>query len=146
MYLSPNFTLAEMVVSQEAVRRGISNAPLQEHILNLQKLCNTVLEPLRAKIGKPIIVNSGFRSPEVNVLVGGSATSDHCHGRAADIVVPGMTPLQVCRVIATINLPFKQVIHEFEAWTHVSIGPPPKMEMLTAKRIDGKTVYTKGLT
>jgi hypothetical protein len=146
MYLSPNFTLAEMTVSQEAVRRGILNAPKQEHIANLQKLCNEILEPLRAKIGRPVVVSSGFRSASVNQFVGGSKTSDHMVGAAADIIVPGMTPLQVCQVISTINLPFKQCINEFDAWCHVSIGPHAKRELLSAKRdAEGKVFYLKGL-
>jgi hypothetical protein len=146
MFLSTHFTLEEMTVSQEAVRRGLDNRPKQEHISNLQKLCNEILEPLRAKIGKPIIVSSGYRSPAVNAAAGGSKTSDHMEGKAADIIVPGMTPLQVCQVIATINLPYKQLIQEFGAWTHVSVAPPMKREILTAKKVDGNTVYTKGLT
>jgi hypothetical protein len=147
MYLSPNFTIAEMTVSQEAVRRGIPNLPKQEHIANLQKLCNEILEPLREKIGRPIVVTSGFRSEAVNKFVGGSKTSDHMEGKAADIIVPGMTPLQVCQVIATINLPYRQCINEFGAWTHVSIGPQAKRELLSAKKdAEGKTFYLKGLT
>jgi hypothetical protein len=147
MFLSTHFTLAEMTVSQEAVRRGLDNRPKQEHISNLQRLCNDILEPLRAKIGKPIIVSSGYRSPAVNAAAGGSSTSDHMEGKAADIIVPGMTPLQVCQVIATINLPFKQCINEFNAWCHVSIGPQAKRELLSAKKdAEGKTFYVKGLT
>jgi hypothetical protein len=145
MYLSPNFTVAEMTVSQEAVRRGILNNPTQEHISNLQKLCNDILEPLRARIGRPIVVTSGFRSPAVNQFVGGSKTSDHMKGCAADILVPGVRPMEVCQIIATMNLPFKQCINEFHTWTHVSIGEP-KREILTATKVGGKTIYTKGLT
>lgn len=149
MQLSPNFTLAEMTVSQEAARRDIPNLPKQSHVDNLQRLCYAILEPLRTKVGKPIVVNSGFRSTAVNSLVGGSKTSDHCDGRAADILIPGLTPKQVCQTIIDLKLPFKQVIEEFGVWTHVSIdiqGETPRREVLTASKYNGKTIYSKGLT
>ena len=149
MHLSPNFDLMEMVVSQEAARRGIPNIPKQSQIDNLQRLCNAILEPLRTKVARPIVVTSGFRSTAVNSLVGGSKTSDHCDGRAADILVPGLTPKQVCQTIIDLNLPFRQVIQEFGQWTHVSIeidSEAPRREVLTASKYQGKTLYTKGLT
>ena len=149
MNLSPNFDLMEMVVSQEAARRGIPNIPKQSQIDNLQRLCHAILEPLRAKVARPIVVTSGFRSTAVNSLVGGSKTSDHCDGRAADILVPGLTPKQVCQTIIDLNLPFRQVIQEFGQWTHVSIdieGEQPRREVLTASKYQGKTIYSKGLT
>lgn len=148
MNLSPNFDLMEMVVSQEAARRGIPNTPKQSQIDNLQRLCYEILEPLRTKVNKPIVVNSGFRSTAVNSLVGGSRTSDHCDGRAADILVPGLTSKQVCQTIIDMKLPYKQVIEEFGQWTHVSIeieGEKPRNEVLTARRVSGNTIYSKGL-
>lgn len=149
MRISDHFTLEELTVSQEAARRGIPNVPNQAQTQNLVRLCETILEPLRNKVGGPIVVTSGFRSIAVNSFIGGSKTSDHCDGRAADILVPGKTPLQVCQIIAALNLPYKQVIHEFGQWCHVSIGAKgvkPKREMLTAKRdVEGKVFYLKGL-
>lgn len=138
-----------MTVSQEAARRGIPNEPNQAQTQNLVRLCEQVLEPLRSKVG-PIVVSSGFRSVAVNSFIGGSASSDHCDGRAADILVPGKTPLQVAQIIATLELPYKQLIQEFGQWCHVSIeanNAKPKRELLTAKKdTQGKTFYLKGLT
>lgn len=148
MQLTPNFTLEEMTVSQEAARRGIPNVPGQDQIDALRRLCRDILEPLREALGKPIVISSGFRSQTINATVGGSKTSDHLYGRAADIIVPGYTPLAVAKKIVELQLPFKQVIEEFGSWVHVSIpeaGAAPKREQLTAIRRAGRTVYEKGL-
>lgn len=148
MKLTPNFTLQEMTVSQEGARRGVPNIPTEFQIDSLRRLCRDVLEPLREALGKPIVVTSGFRSPSINAMVGGSKTSDHLDGRAADIIVPGFTPLAVAKKIVELNLPFKQVIEEFGQWTHVSIpqgGHDPKREQLTAYRNGTRTVYERGL-
>lgn len=120
MNLSPNFTLEEMTVSDTAARHGLSNQPSPDHLENLKRLA-AFLEEVRNLLGKPITVNSAYRSPEVNEAVKGSKNSQHCHGCAADIRVSGMTPRQV--VIAVINskLQFDQVIEEFGSWTHISI-------------------------
>lgn len=141
MKLTDHFTLEEMTVSQEAARRGLSNKPSPGQIKNLTELCANVLEPLRQAAGKPVVVSSGFRSATVNQAVGGAKTSDHLEGRAADLTIPGLTPLEVCRLIVKLNLPFKQCIHEFAAWCHVSIpasSETPKREQLT--------ITTKGTT
>lgn len=146
-YLSPHFTLAEMTVTQ--VRRA-DNAPSMSQMANLIRLCDHILEPLRNKVGGPVIVTSGYRSPEVNEIVGGSSKSAHCHGLAADIIVPGKSPLQVCKIIAMLDLPYEQLIQEFGRWTHVSIPAaktPPKRAHLTASiGAEGKTFYVKGLS
>ena len=147
--MTPHFTLPELTLSQEATRKGMKNIPSARHIINLGKLCNEILEPLRESVAAPISVSSGFRTPEVNEAVGGSRTSDHCDGRAADITIQGLTPLQVAERIVKLDLPFKQVINEFDQWCHVSIpliGESPKRERLTARKdVQGKTFYLRGL-
>lgn len=148
MMLSENFRLEELIRSDEAIRQCITNAPGADEIDNLRRLCALVLEPLRAAIGRPVTVTSGYRSPLLNVVIGGSPTSDHCHGRAADIKVAGMPARDVCEAIQLLDLPFRQVIHEFGAWCHVSIpsaGDVPRREVLTAIKAGGKTQYMKGL-
>ncbi len=144
MKLSEHFTLDEMVVSQEAARKGIPNIPTDADIAALKELCTNVLEPLRQALGKPVVVSSGYRSQTVNSLVGGSKTSDHLYGRAADISCPGMAPINLAKLIVSMHLPFDQLIVEFGSWVHVSI-PSPKREVLTAMKNGGQTVYMKGL-
>lgn len=148
MMLSRHFSLAEMISSDTAARQGINNAPGPDEIDNLKRLCALVLEPLRAAIGRPVVVTSGYRSPALNAVIGGSASSDHCFGRAADIKVPEMPALEVCEAIRALDLPYKQVIHEFGAWCHVSIpaaGDVPRRELLTAVKAGGQTRYLRGL-
>ena len=86
MKLSANFSLNELTKSDTATRHDIDNTPTMQVIENLQDLVDNVLQPLREKFG-PIVVTSGYRSPAVNTKIGGSTTSDHCHGYAADFEV-----------------------------------------------------------
>ena len=118
MNLSPNFTLEELTHTDH---REFDNTPNDEEMANLVRLAN-FLEDVKVVLGgKPIIVNSAFRSSEVNRAVGSSDKSQHRHGCAADIRVPGMTPNEVVSAIIQAGLPFDQVIREFDRWTHVSI-------------------------
>lgn len=136
--LSPHFTLAEMTISQEAARSGLKNAPAPHQIIALRALCETVLEPLRASVKRPIVVSSGFRSRTVNARIGGSASSQHCRGEAADIMVPGMDTADVVDLIRALRLPFDQVIDEFSRWVHVShSGAGNRGEVLMAFRRGG---------
>lgn len=152
MNLSHNFTLQELIKSHEAVRKGLDNAPSQEVISNLQELSNMVLQPVRDHFAKSVTVNSGYRSPEVNAAVGGSKTSDHCKGQAADIEIAGVPNAELAEWIRD-NLAFTQVILEFytqgipdSGWVHVSYDPANlKKQSLTAVKQDGKTVYLQGL-
>jgi zinc D-Ala-D-Ala carboxypeptidase len=148
MRLSLNFMLDELLVSQTAARRGLANVPPPDVVEELRRLCEELLQPLRDALGVPVVVTSGYRSRAVNAAVGGAVNSAHLHGRAADIVVPGMAPVMVCRRIVELALPFDQVIEEFGAWTHVAIAPPgaaPRRQQLTARRSGtGSTVYTAG--
>jgi len=129
MNLSPHFSLEELTTSQIAARRGLNNSPSPEALENLKEL-SKFLEQLRKLLNKPIKINSAYRSPEVNKVVGGSVNSQHCKGQAADIVVPGMTPNQVVEAIVKSSLPYDQVIREFDSWTHVSISVKPRKQAL----------------
>lgn len=134
MNLSPNFALDELTASETAARHGIDNTPDQAIIQNLTRLANA-LQKVRALLGnKVIIVSSGYRSPELNQKVGGSATSDHCKGLAADFICPSYgTPDEIVRVVMASAIPFKQVIREFDKWVHFSIpeeGEAPRKQAL----------------
>ena len=152
MQLTNNFSLAEMVKSETALRHDMDNTPGEAEIENLKRLCEQVLQPVRDHFAKGVKVNSGFRAPEVNAKVGGSRTSDHCKGQAADIEIPGVANADLAQWI-TENLDFTQVILEFytqgipdSGWVHVSYDPANlKKQVLTAVKQDGKTVYLPGL-
>lgn len=152
MQLTNNFSLAEMVKSETALRHDMDNTPGEAEIENLKRLCEQVLQPVRDHFAKGVKVNSGFRHPEVNAKVGGSKTSDHCKGQAADIEIPGVANADLAKWI-TENLDFTQVILEFytpgipdSGWVHVSYDPQNlKKQVLTATKQNGKTVYLPGL-
>ncbi|EKR89679.1 peptidase M15 [Leptospira santarosai str. CBC379] len=146
MRLTKNFTLAELTVTQT----GLLNKPEEIHVTNLKRLCETILEPLRDSVGKPIWINSGYRSPAVNRKVKGSVTSQHMAGEAADLVVSGMNTLDVVKTIVKLNLPFHQLISEGTTtgvtWVHVSIAPigiKPKKQVLSAFGEPGKMQYQR---
>lgn len=118
------FTIGEMVTSATADRKGINNRCSKESMENLVKLIDNVLDPLREAYGKPIRVTSGYRSEELNHAVGGSPTSDHRLGRAADIVGTPATKEENERLfglVISLGLPFKQLINEHDySWCHIS--------------------------
>ena len=116
--LSKHFTLAELTVTDH---REFDNSPTQEEISNLQRLAQLLEQVKEAIGGKPVMINSAFRSKQVNDAVGSSDRSQHRHGCAADLRVPGMTPDQVVRAVIAAGLPFDQIIREFDRWTHISI-------------------------
>jgi uncharacterized protein YcbK (DUF882 family) len=120
MNLSPNFTLEELTVSEIAARRGLDNTPNATEIANLVRVAE-LLEQVRALLGKPILINSAFRSKPVNDAVGSRDTSQHRLGCAADIRVPGLTPKQVVQACIDAKIPFDQIIEEFDSWTHISV-------------------------
>ena len=152
MNLTKNFTLSEMTKSETALRYGMDNTPSESEIENLRVLCENVLQKVRDHYGKGVKVNSGFRHPLVNAKVGGSTTSDHCKGFAADIEIPGVANADLAQWIAD-NCEFRQLILEFytvgvpdSGWVHVSFNPADnKKQVLTATKKDGKTVYLPGL-
>lgn len=147
MNLSKNFTLKEMTMSTTAIRFGIDNEPSLDVVVNLMKLANNVLQPLRDHMKQSIRVNSGYRSEELNKKVGGSKTSQHRKGEAADISCNGKNA-DMFNYIKD-NLEFDQLIWEFgdinqPDWVHVSYREGlNRGEVLIAKRKNGKTVYEK---
>ena len=123
MKLSPHFTLAEMTVSEVAARRGIPNEPTPEALEALYRTA-TGLEAVRAVLGKPIIVTSGYRSPAVNRLVGGQPSSQHLRGEAADFICPAFgTPAEVVAALVKSAVQYDQCILEFGRWVHISFAP-----------------------
>jgi hypothetical protein len=152
MQLTSNFSLAELVKSETALRHDMDNTPGETEIENLKQLCEQVLQPVREHFKTGVKVNSGFRHPEVNAKVGGSKTSDHCKGQAADIEIPGIPNADLAIWIMD-NLQYTQLILEFytpgipdSGWVHVSYDPANlKKQNLTAVKKDGKTVYLPGL-
>jgi uncharacterized protein YcbK (DUF882 family) len=120
MKLSPNFTLEELTQSETANRKGLDNTPTEEVKANLVRLAR-FLEEVRRVLGRPIMVNSAYRSPQVNEAIGSKPTSQHCIGCAADIKVPGLTPDNVIKELLKTNLEYDQLIREFDSWVHISI-------------------------
>jgi hypothetical protein len=146
MNLTQNFTLAELTRSDYARRHGLDNSATPDIIDNLRKLAG-VLERVRLACGAPVIVSSGYRSPAVNAGVGGSRSSAHMQGMAADFTVLGQTPKQTAQVLATLasQLDFDQLILEFDAWVHIGIADKPRRQVLTATRKNGGVVYLGGI-
>ena len=139
--LSVHFTLEELTASETAERHGIDNTPYPEHLDNLKRLAEFLEEVKKALGGKPVMINSAYRGPAVNEKVGGSKSSQHMVGCAADLRIPGMNPDEVCRAIIEAGLPFDQLIREFYdpakvagGWTHVSVtntaGATPRKQAL----------------
>lgn len=153
MHLTKNFTLEELTKSETALRFDLDNEPNDEQLANLVALCECVLQPVRDHFGKGVKVNSGLRTPEVNAKVGGSKTSDHCKGMAADIEIPGVANADLAQFIVDSGMEFRQLILEFytpgipdSGWVHVSYNPADnKKQVLTATKQNGKTVYLPGL-
>lgn len=145
MRLSKYFSEAELTVTNT----GKPNIPTPEARANLRRLAVTCLDPLRESIGAPIVCSSGYRSPAVNRAVGGSSTSQHLVGEAADITGAGLSPRQLCERAIALKLPFDQLILEFGRWVHISHGPRNRRQVLTAvkRAVNGKvkTVYLPGL-
>ena len=118
MNLTEHFTLEELTTTSH---RQFDNTPNADEIANLTRLA-IFLERVKAKLnGKPVMINSGFRSKQVNDSVGSKDTSQHRIGCAADIRVPGMTPNEVVQTLVDSGLPYDQIIREFDSWTHISV-------------------------
>lgn len=157
--LSKNFTLEEMLVSSTAQKYGIDNTPNATVKANMTLLCNKLLQPIRDKYGKSIIVTSGYRCPALNSKVGGAKTSQHVSGQAADINSgDGYKAGGEARYKANAELfdliyrvgGYDQLINEFPdakgrpQWVHVSYNPALKKQRgqaLVAKKVGGKTIY-----
>lgn len=154
MNLSPNFTLAEFTKSQTATRLGIRNTPSPAATEAMRRLCLAILEPLRTRVGGPIVVTSGYRSVALNRAIGGSATSQHSKGEAVDIERPGMSNFDLARAIEASGLDFDQLILEAyvpgkpgSGWVHVSHrqGANRRQVLTATPRRGGGMTYTAGL-
>ena len=150
--LTANFSLHELTKSETALRMGLDNTPGPVETEYLKILAERVLQPIRDHFQKGVKVNSGYRSPDSNAAVGGSRTSDHCKGQAADIEIPGVANAELAQWIMD-NLDYTQLILEFytpgipdSGWVHVSYNPDNlKKQELTAMKVAGKTQYVPGL-
>jgi hypothetical protein len=147
--LSPHFHLSEFTQSQTAVRLGLRNEPLSLQIANLRRVA-LVLEQVRRALGDvPILVSSGFRTPELNRLVRGAKTSAHQDGRAADFTAPAFgSPREICQCLIDQDVVCDQLIWE-GTWVHLgiaSLNAAPRREVLTARfQPDCRVLYTPGL-
>lgn len=136
MLLTPHFSLEELTVTDH---REFDNIPNSSEINNLKRLAE-MLEEVKALLGgKPIIVNSAFRSKQVNDAVGSKDTSQHRVGCAADIRVPGVTPDEVVKAVIASGIAYDQIIREFNSWTHISVpnnpsGTPRKQALIIDKQ------------
>lgn len=148
MKVTEHFTWQEVSFSETAARNGIDNIPplsLHDNIKDQAEL----MEQVRDLLGHPVFISSWYRCPEVNKLIGGADKSAHMLGLACDFVCPGFgTPYQVCKELEKHMewLGIDQLIHEFGAWVHIGkTEGTPKNQLLTAKKVDGKTVYVTGI-
>lgn len=141
MKLSPNFYLAEFTTSQTATRLGLNNTPSPATVQNL-KLLAEGLEKIRTLMKHPIFISSGFRSLELNRKVGGSITSDHMYGYAADFTCNKFgTPKEIVRTIKDSGIKYDQLLCENDAWVHVSFNPKMRQQTLGVIFKKGKATY-----
>ena len=149
MNLSNNFTLNELTKSQTATRKGIDNEPGTVEIENLIHLAKTILQPVREHFGKPVMISSGYRSPELCEAIGSSAKSQHAKGEAADFEIHSIDNKELAAWISA-NCDFDQLILEFyvdgdpnSGWVHCSSSmESSRKQMLKAERIAGKVNYS----
>lgn len=152
MYLSKNFTLEELTASDTAERMGIDNEPDDTVIANLKFLCEKVLQPIRDEFG-PVIILSGYRSYPLNLAIGGSKSSQHCSGQAADLRFVNASIVDVAKWIKKTGLIVDQCIVEgynaknpAKGWLHVSVtNGANRNAFLTATFTNGRATYTGGI-
>lgn len=135
MQLTANFSLEELTRSEAADRNGWDNTPNAQEIENLKRLAALLQQVKTAVGGKPVMINSGFRSKRVNDAVGSKDSSQHRLGCAADIRVPGMKPREVVEACIAADVPFDQIILEFDSWTHISVPNTPEFKPRGSKLI-----------
>ena len=147
--LSTNLSLAEATSSATALRKGIANTPSVTHLIALKEVANNIFQPCRNHFGKPLRVTSGYRSEELNKVIGGSMKSQHSKGEALDMQsTSGYTNCDLFMYIKD-HLTFDQLIWEFgndenPDWVHVSYKTEGNRgEVLRAVRQNGKTIYKK---
>ena len=142
MNLTEHFTLEELTHTDH---RQFDNTPNESELANLQRLAEFLERVKMILRGKPIMINSAFRSKQVNDAVGSKDTSQHRVGCAADIRVPSMTPNEVVQALMASGLEYDQIIREFDSWTHISIpndpnGKPRKQALIIDR--SGTRVYS----
>jgi putative chitinase len=128
--MTPHFSLAELTHTEH---RKLDNTPNAQELANLQRLAEFLETVKTALGGKPVMINSAFRSKAVNDAVGSKDSSQHRQGLACDFRVPGMTPDAVVR--ALLHLPFDQIIREYDSWTHISIADKPRGQRLIIDKL-----------
>lgn len=148
--LSQHFSIAELTVSNTGARAGLRNMPVGDALANLSRLAQ-VLEQVRSLLfNAPILVSSGYRSPAINALIGGSRTSAHMRGLAADFTAPKYgRPAEICDHIRASSIQFDQLIYE-GTWVHIGLpekGAVPRRQVMTAVFAPrgGKTRYVPGV-
>jgi uncharacterized protein YcbK (DUF882 family) len=130
--MTPHFTLEELTHTDH---RLLDNTPNAAELANLKRLAE-FLETVKTTLGgKPVMINSAFRSKAVNDAVGSKDTSQHRQGLAADFRVPGMAPDAVVRAIIAAKLPYDQIIREYDSWTHISISDKPRRQALIIDKL-----------
>jgi len=151
MKLSDNLSLAEVTKSATALRKGIANTPTATHLIALKAVAKNIFQPCREHFGKPLAVTSGYRSEELNELIGGSKRSQHSKGEALDLdadVFGGFSNAELFNYIKN-HLNFDQLIWEFgnnnnPAWVHCSYKTQGnRNEVLIAVKTNGKTTYRR---
>jgi hypothetical protein len=149
MNLTENVSLKELTKSESATRFGISNEPTEEALSNLQKLATHILQPVRDHFGKPLIITSGYRSPELCLKIGSTTTSQHTKGQASDFEIGGIANKDLSDWIHQ-NLDYDQLILEFwkpedanSGWVHCSYKGEGqnRKQYLRAFTENGKTKY-----
>lgn len=132
--LTKNFSLSEFTLSETAERKGMPNLPPPVALENLKRLAE-VLEQVRELLGQQLNITSGYRSPDLNRLIGGSPNSAHMQGLAADFTCPSLAPVEICKRIDKSEIAFDQLIHEYK-WVHFAIAQgevAPRRQLLSLK-------------
>ncbi len=157
-YVTQHFSMSELTHSNTAVSRGISNVPSGEHKQNLIDAATKLFQPVRDLLDAPVLISSGYRSPAVNIAVGGSKTSAHSLGYAIDFIAPRFgDTTKIAKFLAeqlkAKGIGFDQIILEFPdssgSWVHLGFkngGGQQRGQLLTAKKVNGRTKYFAGLS
>jgi len=143
MWLTPNFSLEQLIFSETAERERIDNTPTAEILMNLRLLA-LGLEQVRALTGFALDIASGYRCPELNLRVGGAIASQHTRGQAADFTCAEFgPPVEVIKAIRDSDIEFDQCILEYAKWVHISFSAAPRGKLLTI--YDAREGYLDGL-
>lgn len=137
--LSPSFTIGEFLSSLYAAGHDLDNIPSHQSVLNMEYLCEAVLQPIRDHYGRAVKITSGYRSPAVNAGVSRRSTAKSHHlaygnYAAADIQISGVAPEDIFNLIDRLRLPFVQCILEYDRWVHVSTIRPRRQRLIVTKK------------